>query len=178
MKDTLSIVEQGPLITQSFDLFSMYSNLFGILLWSFLYIFLKIHSIPTEVQYIHGIYFGIIVLFLTNIWSSDNVESTYEKEMKLKDDIENSASKLSIVIITVLFSTSLFARYKHVPKAVKQHFMTILSMALVLLLIVSSNISIKKNPRQIRKLRKLESVFLNTSLGLLCIAFVYMIHYM
>ena len=160
------------------DSFSLYTNFFGALLWTSLYIALSIHKIPKEVHYIHGIYFGMMSLFIINIFASDKKESTYEKEMKLKDDVESLANRLSILIITVLFSTSVFVRYKHIPDIIKQHFMTILSMALVLLLMVSSNISIPKQPKNIRQLRKIESVLLNISIGFICLSFVYFIHYM
>lgn len=175
--NSLSLRDQLQ-IFPSFDGCSLYSNIFGIFLWTFLYIFLKIYTIPSEVNYIHGIYFGILSIYLTNIWMSDTTESSYEREMKLKDDVENLASRLSILIVTVLFSTSVLSKYKHVPERVKQHFMTILSMALVLLLMISSNISTHKKSEPVRKLRKLEAAVLNASVGLIGVSFVYMIHYM
>lgn len=162
----------------SCDLISIKVNILGILLWSALYYSLSIHSVPTEVMYIHYLYFVVVMLFLGNIKLSDNQEGSLSVELKLKEDIENLSSRLCILVVTVLFSTSVLVRYKHVPKRVKQHFMSILCMAIILLLGISSSISTPKNAKHIRTLRKFESMIMNVAIGLIGVAFVYMIHYM
>lgn len=160
------------------DLISIKVNVLGMVLWTVLYYSLSIHNIPSEVSYIHNIYFVLLMLFLGNIKLSDNQEASLSVEMKLKDDVENLSSRLCILVVTVLFSTSVLVRYKHVPKKVKQHFMSILCMAIILLLGISSSISTPKNAKHIRTLRKFESMIMNVAIGLIGVAFVYMIHYM
>lgn len=162
-----------------FHAFSLYVNVIGILLWTILYILLELHKIPEQVQYIHAIYFTMLAIFIHNIYNSDNTgDSSYENEMKIKDDVENLSIRLCVLIATVLFSTSIFDRFKYIPKNIKQHFMTILSTAMIILLMVSSSINIPKQAKYVRRLRKFESVLMNISIGFISVAFMLMIHYL
>lgn len=160
--------------------FSLYTNLFGICLWTFLYgVFLKLYELPSDLFHIHTLFFILVGIFCANILNSDNRgESTYENEMKLKDDVESLSSKLCVLIATILFSTSLLMKYKTISSKVKQRFIAILTTSLILLLLISSSINIPKTALKVRQLRKIESVLLNNAIGLICVAFVYIIHYL
>ena len=160
-------------------MYSLYVNVIGIIVWTILYFyFLQLHQLPTELQYIHYLSFTMVGLLLENIINSDNRgESSFEIEMKLKDDVETLSSKLIILIATVLFSTSLLMKYR-LPKNVKQTFMTILTTSMIILLLISSSINTPKTALKVRQLRKIESVFLNIAVGLICVAFLYVVHYL
>lgn len=161
-----------------YDPLSVRVNISGILLWTALYFALSIHEVPYDVIYLHSVFGVMVVLFISNIIGSDTNEGSFEVEMKLKENVESLSSRLCILLITVLFSTSVLSRYKHVPRKVKQHFMSILCMAIVLLLGISSCISTPKKASNVRRLRKYEAMLLNISIGLISVAFIYMIHYM
>ena len=160
-------------------MYSLYVNVVGIIVWIVLYFhFLKLHQLPKDLQYIHYASFVIIGLFVTNIMNSDTRgESSFDVEMKLKDDVETLSSKLIILIATVLFSTSLLMKYK-LTKEVKQTFMTILTTAMIILLLIASSINTPKTAVKVRQLRKIESVFMNIAVGLICVAFLYIVHYL
>jgi len=162
----------------SYDPLSVRVNLCGILLWTALYFALSIHEVPHDVLYLHFIFGVVVTLFLCNIMGSDTNEGSFDVEMKLKENVESLSSRLCILLITVLFSTSVLSRYKHVPRKVKQHFMSILCMAIVLLLGISSCISTPKKASSVRRLRKYEAMVLNIAIGLISVSFIYMIHYM
>lgn len=165
-------------IENRIDPLSFHVNIAGIVLWTALYLSLSIHEFPRELFHVHIIFVTMILLFLSNMFCSDTLEGTFDVEMKFKENVENLSTRLCILLITVLFSTSVLSRYKHVPKKVKQHFMSILCMAIVLLLGISSCISIPKKASHVRRLRKYEAMVLNIVIGLISVAFVYMIHYM
>lgn len=160
-------------------MYSLYVNVIGIIAWIVLYFyFLKLHQLPPELQYIHYVSFALIGLLVANIMNSDNRgESSFEIEMKLKDDVETLSSKLIILIATVLFSTSLLMKHK-LSKSVKQTFMTILTTSMIILLLISSSINTPKTALKVRQLRKIESVFMNIAVGLICVAFLYVVHYL
>lgn len=162
----------------AYDPLSIRVNVCGILLWTALYFALSIHEVPYDVLYLHSIFGVVVLLFVSNIVGSDTSEGTFDVEMKLKENVESLSTRLCILLITVLFSTSVLSSYRHVPKRVKQHFMSILSMAIVLLLGISSCISTPKKASNVRRLRKYEAMILNVAIGLISVAFVYMIHYM
>lgn len=166
------------ILTEQLHPYSIHINAIGIVAWVLLYFYLGIHLFPKELNYIHIVFGAFVAILMFNGWHCDDKDSTLDTEMKMKDDIESVSARLCLLVATALFSTSAIEKYKGVPKQVKHNFMKILSVAIVILLGISMNISTPKKAEKIRKMRKLEAVFMNISIALIIIAFMSVFHYL
>ena len=156
------------------DIKSVQINIVGIMIWSIIWFVFDIGTLVSRRNNnLVYIYWGLISIFILNIYMSDEKEGSYDDECRIKTDLERQATTLIGIIITVALCAELLRETPSLE--VKGAFYTLLTLSLVSVLGVLFHISVPKTASEIRIARKAEAVCLNISLTLLFTAIAYII---
>lgn len=161
------------------DTLSMSINSMGILVWILLWFCGGLHEIVTQndnTKYLAFLFPIMIVVFVLNMCLSDDSESTYEEESRLKRVTESNAATLCGMILTVTIYSGLIHRNTISAKH-KRSFFRLMVISFIICSSILYEISIPKDAKMQRIARKVEYVMTNIALSTAIMGVLYVISY-